>query len=194
MFSNSTKDIGIGFYTTDNTPDTWWFHKISMSVMRCKGHKYAHVEAIDDQERFYGIYSGQQIHTMERRKFFDRGGKYEYYTLTVTQDQHKKFYNFFSKKKKNSRFNYSVYLIFTRCDMGSNRFFCSQLIAEALLSAGIFSRHKWPRSYKITPDILFSLLYNSDRLLMGSKRVKILRKIKENEEEREKEHVIDMYN
>lgn len=165
MFSSNSK-IGIAFYTTDNIPRTNYFHKFVMHLMGCIGHRYGHVEAQDRNFRHWGIYSGQGIHTQEERKRFDSKGKYSYYTIVVKNSQYNKFFEFFSKNKKESSFNYSIYLAFTTFNMGSKSFFCSQLIAEALLYAGIYSRLKWPESYKITPDILFSLM--KDDLVLGN--------------------------
>lgn len=191
MYDDNSRDIGIGFYTVNNTPKTTTLHKFVLSIMRCMGSRYAHVEALDSQDRFYGIYSGQQIHTMETRKNFDSNGKYTYYTINVPWEKHKKFFNFFSENKKMSGFNWSVYFLFTTIDLGKYKYFCSQLIAEALIHAGIFRREKWPPTHKITPDILFKLLQDSGKLLAGSKRVQKLRVIQESNVD---EHIIDMSN
>lgn len=165
MFNDKT-NIGISFYTTNNAPTKNWRHRVAMWFLNCTGHRYGHVEAQDRNFKHWGIYVGDTIHVQEERKTFDVTGKNSYYTLQVTQAQYRDFFYFFLKKEKKSSFNYSVYLPGVTFNMGPNKFYCSELIAEALLYAKIYKKKKWPKPHKISPDKLYNLL--KDDLVLGN--------------------------
>lgn len=156
--------IGLSFYPTQKTPRRSIFHIFCMWVMTFIGYKYGHVEAQDESCRFYGIYFGEGIHRAVHR---NRGKEvYDFFQIQVTRDQYNLFFEFFKKKENNSKFNYSIYLIFTRFYCGEDRYFCSQLISSALLYAGIVGGREWDNPAKITTDCLFDLL--KKRLTLGN--------------------------
>lgn len=142
--------------------------------MALLGHIYCHVEASDENGERYGIYSGESIHTRERiDKTGDPYGKYDYLTLPATDKEYDDFFKYFVKKKPNSMFNYSIYLIFFRVNMGENRYYCSQLIAQALLNSVYAHRKDWPPPHNITPDKLYDLIKN-DACIGSDVRTKII--------------------
>ena len=151
---NNTEEIILAFYPTFNIPKSNPFHKFVMVFMEYIGHKYGHVEIVDRNGSLTGIFVGQSIHIGIKRPLM----KYDSFHFKTTLLKKKKLREYIKWKKKNSAFNYTIYLIFKKFYCGDNRFFCSELVSEAFKYADILDSRIWPLSHKISPDLLYSFL------------------------------------
>lgn len=155
--------IGFAFYSLDyyeQDAAAGWSVVFDRAVQWFMGSHWTHVEVRDEQGRTYSVTKDSVVQRVAGRQHSKRG--YAFYQMTVTRDQYDRFFAFLDQAL-GAGFNwYGMHLNFmfpfslAPIDGGGERYFCSELVAHALLAAGLADDDLRPCT--CSPDDIFALV------------------------------------
>lgn len=162
--AHDTGSIGFAFYSLDyyeQDATAGWSVVFDRAVQWFMGSHWTHVEVRDERGGTYSVTKDSVVQRVAGRQHSKRG--YAFYQMEVTRDQYDRFFGFLDGAL-GAGFNwYGMHLNFifpfrlAPIDGGGESYFCSELVAHALIAAGLADGDKL-RPCTCSPDDIFELV------------------------------------